>query len=202
MPLTTYADEKVLNALMQAASLGAPATWYVGIIGAPTWAASTAYSAGNYVVPTNFNSLAGSTGRIFKCTTAGTSGSTQPTWPTTAGGTVTDGGVTWTEVSNLFEQGTFTGAELAGGGYARVAVTANATNWGNATSAQPSASTNSTAINFASPSATWAQAVAVILADAASAGNIWAWGALTSEVTAGAGSSPSFAASSLTLTLE
>lgn len=37
-------------------------------------------------------------GNIWKCTTAGTSGSKTPTWPTspTASSTVTDGGVTWT----------------------------------------------------------------------------------------------------------
>jgi len=32
----------------------------------------------------------------FECTTAGTSGGTEPTWPVIVGGTVVDGGVTWT----------------------------------------------------------------------------------------------------------
>jgi hypothetical protein len=56
------------------------------------WTANTVYSAGAYVVPTIANN------RVYKCTTAGTSGGSQPTWPTTAGGTVTDGTVVWTEV--------------------------------------------------------------------------------------------------------
>jgi hypothetical protein len=33
--------------------------------------------------------------RIYECTVAGTSAATAPTWPTTIGATVTDGGVTW-----------------------------------------------------------------------------------------------------------
>jgi uncharacterized phage protein (TIGR02218 family) len=36
---------------------------------------------------------------IFQCTTAGTSGSSAPTWNTMVGGTTTDGGVTWTTVA-------------------------------------------------------------------------------------------------------
>ncbi len=37
-------------------------------------------------------------GHKYKCTSAGDTSSTEPTWPTTAGGTVPDGGATWTEV--------------------------------------------------------------------------------------------------------
>jgi len=55
-------------------------------------AATTAYGAGAYVVPTAAN------GHVYKCTTAGTTGSTEPTWPTTHGATVADGSVVWAEV--------------------------------------------------------------------------------------------------------
>ncbi len=58
----------------------------------PTWAASTAYTLGQTISPPAAN------GHIYKCTVAGTSGSTPPsTWPTN-GGTVTDGTVTWTDM--------------------------------------------------------------------------------------------------------
>ena len=55
---------------------------------ATTWAATHAYS---------LNATVTASGKVYKVTTAGTSGSTAPTWP--ASGTVTDGTVTWTYVS-------------------------------------------------------------------------------------------------------
>ena len=54
------------------------------------WAASTAYALGDFVEPTTHN------GYKYECTTAGTSGTTEPTWPTTPGNTVTDGTAVWT----------------------------------------------------------------------------------------------------------
>ena len=54
-----------------------------------TWQASTAYSKGAIVKPTTAN------GYYYICTTAGTSGSSQPTWPTTVGATVNDNTVVW-----------------------------------------------------------------------------------------------------------
>jgi hypothetical protein len=49
------------------------------------WAATTAYDVGDAILDTS---------RIYVCTVAGTSGGTEPTWPTD-GTTVTDGTVTW-----------------------------------------------------------------------------------------------------------
>lgn len=54
------------------------------------WVASTAYSLGDVARPGTANS------HLYQCTTAGTSGSTQPAWPT-SGGTVTDGTAVWTD---------------------------------------------------------------------------------------------------------
>lgn len=56
---------------------------------ASDWVGSTAYTIGDTVKPTTEN------GYIYKCTSAGTSDSSEPSWPTTIGNTVTDGGVTW-----------------------------------------------------------------------------------------------------------
>ncbi|MBI4797853.1 MAG: hypothetical protein HY794_03760 [Desulfarculus sp.] len=53
------------------------------------WKASTAYLAGDQRVPTTPN------GYYYQVTVAGTSGASAPTWPTTIGNTVSDGGVTW-----------------------------------------------------------------------------------------------------------
>lgn len=58
------------------------------------WAASTAYSLGAFrrktAAPVDGDLF------YFEVTTAGTSAASEPTWPTTDGGTVVDGGVTWT----------------------------------------------------------------------------------------------------------
>lgn len=57
------------------------------------WQASHAYSVGDLVRPVSTN------GRSYRCQTAGTSGGSAPTWPTSAGGTVTDGSVVWKETT-------------------------------------------------------------------------------------------------------
>ncbi len=61
----------------------------------PSWAASTGKSVGNLIVDSN--------GNIQRCTTAGTTGSSAPTWATAMGGTTNDniggGTVVWTLVA-------------------------------------------------------------------------------------------------------
>lgn len=67
--------------------------WPESLIGPvyTTWSASRAYARGDFVVPTVNN------GFCYQVTSAsGTSAGSQPTWPTTVGNTVVDGGVTWT----------------------------------------------------------------------------------------------------------
>ncbi|AMK18694.1 DUF2163 domain-containing protein [Sphingobium sp. MI1205] len=46
--------------------------------------------AGNFVRPSVFN------GYHYSCSAAGTTGGSEPSWPTTLGATVSDGGATWT----------------------------------------------------------------------------------------------------------
>lgn len=55
-----------------------------------TWQALTTYELTNYRVPTSDN------GWCYECTTAGTSGATQPVWPKIVNVTVQDGNVVWT----------------------------------------------------------------------------------------------------------
>lgn len=57
------------------------------------WAATTAYSLDDIVVPTDPRE---SLGLQMRCTTAGTSGGSEPTWTTTDGGTTNDGSAVWT----------------------------------------------------------------------------------------------------------
>ena len=60
-----------------------------GVTKAPkTYAATTAYVLGDYVI---------ATAKAFECTTAGTSGASAPSWATPAvGATLADGTVVWT----------------------------------------------------------------------------------------------------------
>jgi len=74
--------------------------WYVGSVDYGNVAAFTvshAYTVGNLIrqlaTPTVGNE------RVFRCTTAGTSAGTEPTWNLTAGSTTTSGGATFTEVT-------------------------------------------------------------------------------------------------------
>lgn len=59
-----------------------------------TWAGTTAFKLGQLARPTVGN------GYLFKVVVAGTTSGSQPTWPTTPGLTVTDGGVTWLNVGD------------------------------------------------------------------------------------------------------
>lgn len=59
------------------------------------WQSGTAYTLNDIVVPTVF------TGFYYRATVAGTSGGTEPTFPTTDGSTVVDFGVTWTAFAIL-----------------------------------------------------------------------------------------------------
>lgn len=68
----------------------------------PTWAAGTTYSMGDKVEPTTPVYDSNGTALTFEVSgfttagaTSGTSGAAEPTWPTTTGTTVTDGGVIW-----------------------------------------------------------------------------------------------------------
>ena len=63
-----------------------------------SWAASTAYALGNV----RRAATAQVTGLFFKCVTAGTSGGSEPVWPTDIGVEATDGSVTWKAISSVY----------------------------------------------------------------------------------------------------
>lgn len=60
------------------------ARWKAG-----TWVNQTLYAAGDMVIPTTPK------GHFYRCTTSGTSGATEPTWPLTGSATVGDGTAQW-----------------------------------------------------------------------------------------------------------
>lgn len=99
------------------------------------------------------------------------------------------------------------GTEVTGGSYARVAVTSSLSNWAGTQSAgSTTASTgtggttsNNAAVTFPAPTASWGQVTHFAIFDAASAGNMLIWSALTTPKTINNGDpAPSFAAAALT----
>lgn len=104
------------------------------------------------------------------------------------------------------------GTEVTGGSYARVALAPSTTNWaatnGATTTTNPSSGTggttsNNVAITFPSPTANWGVVTHFALYDAASAGNLFFWQALTTNKTINNGdAAPSFAISALTVQVD
>ena len=97
--MAKFTDNSVMDAaldkLAEADKLcvcSAQATTYYEAVDPAAWVASTTYAVNDVVRPTSRN------GFVYQATaiTTGTSAASQPTWPTTAGNTVVDGGVTWT----------------------------------------------------------------------------------------------------------
>jgi len=89
------------------------------------------------------------------------------------------------------------GTEVSGGGYARVAVANNTTNFPAASNGSKS---NGTTITFPIATADWGTVVAVGIFDAATAGNLLFWANLTTSKTIQNGDTAQFAAGSLTFT--
>ena len=92
---------------------------------------STAVTVGQTTVPATSN------GRMYRCTTAGTTGAGEPTWGTVSGGTTTDGTCVWTEMSPDLDanNASWTGTEVSGGAYARAAVARSLANFAGTQSA-------------------------------------------------------------------
>ena len=63
------------------------------------WAATNSYAVGAIVRATSVQDF----GLVFQCVVAGTSGGSQPAWPTLIDSTTTDGGVTWKAISSVYE---------------------------------------------------------------------------------------------------
>lgn len=179
--LSDYWAKKLIEVTFGATAVSAPGTLYFGAMGPNKgkWAASTVYSASDYVIPTTAN------GRIYKTTSGGTSGGSEPTWPTTTGGTVVDGTVTWTEQTASLNAGT--GPEVTGGSYGRGSLTNNTTNFPAATLVSGLEQIqNAVAVsNFPTPSGNWGTngwISHIGIWDASSAGNMLAYFDLTTPV--------------------
>jgi hypothetical protein len=86
--------------------------------------------------------------------------------------------------------------EPSGGAYARVALTNNKTNWGNASNASL---TNLVAIQFPESTASWGTITNVFISDASSAGNMWWFDALSPSRTIASATTVLFAVGAVTV---
>ncbi|WP_290890626.1 hypothetical protein [Arenimonas sp.] len=201
--MTDYGEAQVIQHTFRTGAITKPSVMAVALIRATrgTWTASTAYASNDTAIPTSWAQ------RYYRQTVAScTSGGSEPTWPTTAGGTVADGTCSWTEQTVQLEAGTFT--EVANsGGYARATLNPLDANW-TAPSAGAGAGTgqtgNASAINY-TPSANWTgTVVGFVLIDNATigSGNAWFYAMLTLPKVVNNGDAVSFGIGALTVQVD
>jgi hypothetical protein len=184
------------------------------------WTATTAYVVGNIVVP--HANMTGAGGKLLRCTTAGTSGSTNTLAVPNPGTTLTDASVTWTAIAtipalNVLYFGLLTanptdaggGTEVSGGSYARVAVNATLANFAGtqsagsttASSGTGGVTSNNAAITFPAPTANWGSCTGLGIYDSPTTGNLLWWVGLTVAKTVNNGdAAPNFPIAAFTLT--
>ncbi|MBW8034212.1 MAG: hypothetical protein FVQ79_00660 [Planctomycetes bacterium] len=94
------------------------------------------------------------------------------------------------------------GTEVTGGSYARVTVTANATNFPGPTTNDGTID-NASAITFPAPTANWGLVTHWFIADAVSAGNLlWCQALTTSKTINNGDAAPSFGASAMSVQVD
>ena len=174
-----YYKNALLSANLRGVAFTFPTTLYAALFvcnfnaAAATpgyWASGIVVAAGVYVSPTTAN------GHLYVCTTAGTTGTTQPTWPTGIGSTVVDGTVTWTEATEYLIgfNTTYPPVEVSGGAYARQSIAQGTTDWAALTNSSDQLgmqSSNAVVLTYPDPTANWGLVAALALKDALTAGN-------------------------------
>lgn len=107
---TDLADAGGITAYDTGTQIPTVTTWTKAVGDAAT--ARTATKAGTYVKPSVASD--GDRGSVFECVTAGTSDSTEPTWPVVDGENVTDGTTVWKKVNVSLQRGGYQGVVIAG----------------------------------------------------------------------------------------
>ena len=194
--MSTYEQNVLLDAEFTGVAPTLPADFYVALYIASLgeYASGLTTTVGATIVPSPPNN------RIYKVTTVGSTAltpSTQPTWPTTDGGTVTDAnGNVWTEQTPSIKAGTIN--EASGGGYARQSVANTSTNWTITTNSVNNKNvTNAVTISFGAVTANLGYVVAVVLFDASTAGNLRYIAEQMTPQNVVSGNTPQFAAGTL-----
>lgn len=211
---TNYLTNKFIDLVKRGQSFTPAATLYYGMIVATKGgrANSVAYSLNDTI------HLTANDGKphLYKCTTAGTSASSQGSlYPGAANEVITDGTAAFTEQTSALlsaTSGAINEPTIGTGAYARVSVTSNMTNWAgtqsagstSASSGTSGTTSNNTAITFPAPTSAWAAGSAQVAGwvawDASSSGNACEFGLLTTPKTVNNGDpAPSFAIGALSL---
>lgn len=100
MNYADFLENFLIDGIFRGGALtGAGAAGSTAVVNKGIWAATTAYSLGDIVVP--HANMTGAGGKFLRCTTAGTSGSTNTLAVPNPGATLVDGTVTWTAVSGM-----------------------------------------------------------------------------------------------------
>lgn len=214
---TDFQENRIIDGTFRGGAMNAAGTLNSAAVVTGIWAASTAISLGQiYVGHANFT---GASGKLLKCTTAGTTGTNNALAMPAVGSTLADGTVVWTVISvipalDVVYVSLFTvapgegggGTEVTGGSYARVAVPCTLAAWagtqgaGTTTASTGSSGTtsNNGTITFPAPTANWGSVVGIGIHDQASGGNLLDYGNLTTPKTINdADPAPSFAAAAL-----
>ena len=134
---------------------------------------------------------------LYKCTTAGTTAASAPTYPGVANEAITDGTAVLTEQTSALQAGTAM-VEPSGNGYARVSEAMTSGNW----TVSNHTITNAAAINFPTPTGPWQTSPVEFWGfatyDAATVGNLLRFGGLTSDQIINTGNTVSFAIGAVT----
>lgn len=208
--LSNYLENKLVDLVFRGQAFSSPATIYFTLLKCTkgTVARSTAYSLNDTAVV----SAADGKYHLYKVTTGGTTAASAPSYPGAAGEAITDGTAVLTEQAAGLDAGT-EAVEPSGGSYARVGVAGSLANFAGTQSAGSTTASSGTGgqtsnnapVTFASPTANWTspgeQIWGIAAYDAASSGNLLAWGPLQAPKTVSSGdAAPSFAAGVLTAT--
>lgn len=99
MNISDFLENRLVDGLFRGGALNTSGTVGSTAVVTGVWAATTAYTAGQTVVPPSTFTAGG--GKFLVCTTAGTTGSTTTLAVPNPGTTLSDGTVVWTAVSGL-----------------------------------------------------------------------------------------------------
>lgn len=215
MPLGTYQEPIVLNKYFGATEVAPPATHYVGLLlqlGQLSSALTAGLSYTSLLCSTIPAAFLGATSDVILL---GTGTTTQTllasgTWAANATSIPINSFVanaTYGIGTPFVRCNVYTVAQepaIGANSYARVAVTNNTTNWPAATVQAVSPGwlkQNGAAVGFPTASGSWGTVAGFLISDAASAGNLIAFGALSVAQAIGSGNTPSFAINALSITL-